>query len=255
MSCQLDGLEPGEQNEFLLEIGQIKDQLMRFRNEMDGLAKQMDGMAVDLELTAEIEDDLTATQEVNVNLQVLLERAVTRQKESDVFATRAVRHMHADLASVVKENSQLQSRMAMIANYQREHQGNLSDVVRKMQEYAEMLGQAQGTIQMLQEPRASLRAQDQVMLSLAIGNDSRRVSDVSSCSYGTNMSGRKETQQTPLVSPETAELYRHRIIRKRTSLPGVSPTMQPKQPQTNSPQQGLRLLLNDYGRAPLRKLG
>ncbi|KAF7725345.1 hypothetical protein EC973_009685 [Apophysomyces ossiformis] len=240
----------GQRHTFLLELGQIRDQLVRFRNEMDGLAKQMDGMAVDLRdsknRVSEIEEDLTATQEDNVNLQVLLERAVTRQKESDVFATRAVRHMHADLASVVKENNQLQSRLAMIANYQRAHQGNLSEVVRKMHEYAEMLGQAQGTIQMLQEPRTSLKAPDDLILSLAV----RRASTT-----GNSLSGRKETRQTPIVSPETAELYRHRIIRKRTSLPGVSPTMQPKQPQTNLPQQGLRLLLNDYGRAPLKKLG
>jgi hypothetical protein len=45
----------------------------------------------------EIEQDLTETQEDNVNLQVLLERAVKSQKESDVFATQAIRSIHSDL--------------------------------------------------------------------------------------------------------------------------------------------------------------
>lgn len=53
-----------------------------------------------LSLVDEIEKGLTATQEVNVNLQVLLERAVHKQKESDVYATRAMRHIHTNLATV-----------------------------------------------------------------------------------------------------------------------------------------------------------
>lgn len=48
----------------------------------------------------EIEEDITATQEVNVNLQVLLERAVDKQKETDVHATRTMKHIHSNLANV-----------------------------------------------------------------------------------------------------------------------------------------------------------
>lgn len=102
---------------------------------------------------AEIEQDLTATEEVNVNLQVLLERAVKTQKESDVFATQAIRNMYSDLASVVYENNQLQSRLVSIENNQREQKGSVHDIVKRMFEYTQMLEQAQGTIHMLQEPR------------------------------------------------------------------------------------------------------
>lgn len=48
----------------------------------------------------EIEEDITATQEVNVNLQVLLERAVNKQKETDVYATREMKNIHSNLANV-----------------------------------------------------------------------------------------------------------------------------------------------------------
>lgn len=52
----------------------------------------------------EIEQDLTETQEDNVNLQVLLERAVKSQKESNVFAIQAIRNIHSDLDLVRKCN-------------------------------------------------------------------------------------------------------------------------------------------------------
>lgn len=113
--------------QFLREMEQAREELAEFRRNMAGLVKQMDGIAVDLEKskdrvckslfwqwfevvlipngTAEIEQDLTATEEVNVNLQVLLERAVKTQKESDVFATQAIRNMYSDLASVQGNNA------------------------------------------------------------------------------------------------------------------------------------------------------
>jgi hypothetical protein len=37
-----------EKNQFLREIGQVRQDIVRFRTEMNGLAKQMDGMEIDL---------------------------------------------------------------------------------------------------------------------------------------------------------------------------------------------------------------
>lgn len=51
-------------------------------------------------IIVEIEQDLTRTQETNINLQIRLENAVTRQRESDGHATRAIRDLHSDLAMV-----------------------------------------------------------------------------------------------------------------------------------------------------------
>ncbi|KAL0089749.1 hypothetical protein J3Q64DRAFT_1696845 [Phycomyces blakesleeanus] len=307
------------QSRFLNEIGKAREQLMRFRNEMDGLAKQMDGIEIDLRdsknRVLEIEEDLTTTQEVNVNLQVILERAVSRQKETDVSATRTMKHIHADLASVVQQNSQLQGRLATIASYQREYQGNATDVVERMREYAEMLEQAQGTIQMLQFPRIRSGMPEDMIIELAVQNTlgTRRLSETSDTSTLNNelesdrMIKDNHSHHHPLnlgldldldldhslnhnhnvdlnlnlnlnhnlnhnlnlnlnhsrqtvVSPDTTELYRHRIIRKRTSLPGRSlggPSLSlalPPQPIPLSkpmslpsrllPQQGLKLLLN-----------
>lgn len=237
---------------------------------MNGLAKQMDGMEIDLNhskdrvrkffssgvhrlaliqilYTDEIEKGLTATQEVNVNLQVLLERAVNNQRESDVHATRAMRHIHTNLATVsidgcllcinkyshtyrlqvVYETDQLRGRLTSIANYQKQHQGNVSHMAERMREYTSMLEQAQGTIQSLKEPSNRIRlllspeAED-VMNSLDIKSNADQIKD----------------------------LYKHRIIRKRASNPEVttfsSPVVLNRKKQAWLPQKGLRILLNDY---------
>lgn len=194
----------------------------------------------------EIEKGLTATQEVNVNLQVLLEKAVNNQKESDVYATRAMRHIHTNLATVsllfmhylgankyshtlkvVYETSQLRGRLTSIADYQKQHQGNVSDMAERMREYTNMLEQAQGTIQSLQEPSNNIR----LLLS-------PEVEDV------------MDSLDIKSNADEIKDLYRHRIIRKRASNPEVttfsSPVVLNRKKQAWLPQKGLRILLNDY---------
>ncbi|KAI9264330.1 hypothetical protein BDA99DRAFT_559603 [Phascolomyces articulosus] len=268
------GLDDEERIKLMRDIMQAKEELLRFRNEMDGLAQQIDGMEIDLkdskdrvctytDKLVEIEDDLTSTQEVNVDLQVLLENAVKTQKESDGKTTHMIRNMHSNLANIVYENSQLQERLASLALHQEKYHGNVVDVGERMREYAHMLEQAQGTIQFLQAPRHSsssrpmIKTKEEIMNALSIrdGLSSRRASDVSSM-YLTedeevlNIASRKQSETTGVlfsssispdsavasisssstttragsISPDIAELYRHRIIRKRPSLPsGMSP--------------------------------
>lgn len=49
----------------------------------------------------EIEQDITETQEDNVNLQVLLEKAVKHQKQSDTFAAQIIKSIHSDISTVI----------------------------------------------------------------------------------------------------------------------------------------------------------
>jgi hypothetical protein len=132
-------LESREKNQLLRELYQVKEDITRFKSELNGLAEQMDGMELHLvshyyllmylyelifqcricpktefvsnsmicysstktcKKIEEIEQDITATQEANVNLQVILERAVHKQKETDVYATRAMKNIHTHLATV-----------------------------------------------------------------------------------------------------------------------------------------------------------
>ncbi|GAA5809264.1 hypothetical protein MFLAVUS_002669 [Mucor flavus] len=222
--------EVQEKNQFLREIGQVKQDILRFRTEMNGLAKQMDGMETDLnhskDRVREIEKGLTATQEVNVNLQVLLEKAVNTQRESDVYATRAMRHIHTNLATVVYETGQLKGRISTIADYQKQHQGNVSDVAERMREYTHMLEQAQGTIQSLQPP-----FKEDVMSSLDIRSYSTDDDD--------DEEEEEEEENSKKIALNNVEMYRHRIIKKRASNPEIIS-------KAWLPQKGLRILLNDF---------
>ena len=164
-----------------------------------------------------------------------------------------------------------------------------------MREYASMLEQAQDTLHVLKTHRPSsrpvVRSRDDIIRALSIqdGYGSRRASEVSSV-YMTedeevlSIASRKQSESTAItapsptpseqqlrsrsISPDILELYRHRIIRKRPSLPdglssppptvihfpttskqqpSVSPNQPPTEHRTRSPQQGLHMLFKNQG--------
>ncbi|CAO3591971.1 unnamed protein product [Absidia cylindrospora] len=244
-----------KQVQFLRDMEKARKQLALFRREMNGLATQINGISDDLydsrNRVHEIEQDLTETQEDNVNLQVLLERAVKSQKESDVFAIQAIRNIHSDLDLVVRENNQLQERLSSIEFIQMEHKGNVHDMVARMREYVYMLEQAQDAIQLMHEPTTKqqtpiLHDIDSRSVSVQdFGLDSRRTSETSS--YMTEdedigISIRKESQTTmdhrhhqrqqqqQLNIPSSHIISHPRIVHKRASFPAFlpSPVLGPK---------------------------
>ncbi|KAI9276144.1 hypothetical protein BY458DRAFT_506505 [Sporodiniella umbellata] len=204
--------EPREKNQLLRDLYQVKKDILKFKTELNGLAEQMDGMELDLNASKdrvqEIEQDITETQEVNVNLQLLLERAVDRQKETDVHATQAMKSIHSNLISVVQETGQLRGRLTSIADYQRQQQGNVVDVGEKIREYGQMLEDAIQSIQTRPSPPLQLPLAKEISVA--------------------------DKRKKPTVDNN---LYKHRIIRKRISNPEI------RQPWL--PQKGLRILLND----------
>ncbi|KAF1805124.1 hypothetical protein V8B55DRAFT_1494320 [Mucor lusitanicus] len=237
-----NALDATERMQFLREMEQAREELAEFRRNMAGLVKQMDGIAVDLEKSkdrvSEIEQDLTATEEVNVNLQVLLERAVKTQKESDVFATQAIRNMYSDLASVVYENSQLQGRLKSIENHQKEQRGSVHDIVKRMFEYTQMLEQAQGTIHMLQEPRLVKLAS---VASSSSSTTSRRTSIISFY----------DDDNSSIVSSSTTKESHLNTTTARKPAGSTYIQSPPLGPQSTAsilkPQQGLRMLFDSHG--------
>lgn len=50
--------------------------------------------------SAEVEHAMTATQEMNVNLQSMLEKALNTQKQSNATTTHVVRNIQSDLTRV-----------------------------------------------------------------------------------------------------------------------------------------------------------
>jgi hypothetical protein len=118
-----------------------------------------------------------------------------------------------------------------------------------MREYTSMLEQAQGTIQSLQQVE-KIKEED-VMNSLDIRNYSASVSTDEE--EEDDINSRSSTSSSDSSrSSINAELYRHRIIKKRASNPDVAAKVAPtivspvyQKKQAWLPQKGLRILLND----------
>lgn len=227
-SSPLRSSEHYSRAKFVEEFQLAREQVSRFRNKMHGLAKQIDGIEADIRMSGdrviEIEQDLTRTQETNINLQIRLENAVTRQRESDGHATRAIRDLHSDLAMMAYANNQLQDRLANLADSQKNQTGNASATVEKMLEYVKMLQEAQNSIHLLkQKPTTS------------VSNTRMLQEPLTSC-------------MVTSIPVELTDIYRHRIIRKHTSLHGISSSYNNKQGLSSSShhhkQEGLRILLD-----------
>ncbi|KAL0087338.1 hypothetical protein J3Q64DRAFT_1736945 [Phycomyces blakesleeanus] len=192
--------DPQDRLDFLRDMQKTRDDMKQFRNEMNGLAKEIDSMTFDINRSnnriLEIEQDLTATQEVNVNLQILLENALESQKEEDVHATQAIKSMYSDLATVAYENNQLRGRLSLIEKGQKKHKGSIYDVEERIKEYTSMLGQAQDTIHMLQEPRSRMRLDESLLHMPLDAFNSRRTSETLSWPESTGSSLQKESEST-----------------------------------------------------------
>ncbi|KAI8087813.1 uncharacterized protein B0P05DRAFT_532373 [Gilbertella persicaria] len=197
-------IDATERLEFLREMQQAREELAEFRKNVADLAKQMDTITQDLaqsgDRVSEIEQNLTATEELNVNLQVLLEKAVKSQKESDVFANQAIKNMCSDLALVVYENNQIQGRLASLENNQQQQKGSVHDMIKRMQEYTHMLEQAQNTIHMLQEPHFVTKSPSVVFPSNESISTSRRTS-VASLYDDDNQSATSSSTITTIPKP------------------------------------------------------
>lgn len=103
--------------------------------------------------TAEVEQKLAATRDVNTSLQSLLDKALTSQKQSSSNTSHLVKNIQMDLSRVMTENEQLRARIAELENQQIECEEKLAVMVIQAQEYASRLEQAQDTIHNLSEPK------------------------------------------------------------------------------------------------------
>ncbi|KAI8329202.1 hypothetical protein BD560DRAFT_416888, partial [Blakeslea trispora] len=160
-----NGMTDEEERLYLTrELEQARRELSKFRKEMDGLSAQLNDMASEMvdsrqkvgvyaKRLAEVEQKLAATREVNANLQSLLDKALTSQKQSSTNTSHLVKNIQVDLARVISENEQLRARIAELEHQQVECEEKLAAMVIQAQEYATRLEQAQDTIHSLSEPK------------------------------------------------------------------------------------------------------
>lgn len=117
LSSQLTGSEDevktltGHNVSLQRELDSCRKDLKAFRRELDGLVGQMTEMGAEVvdakskvnsyaRRLGEVEQELSSTQELNVNLQVQLENALERQKQTHSTTTQVVKLIQSDLGKV-----------------------------------------------------------------------------------------------------------------------------------------------------------
>ncbi|CAG8570462.1 8230_t:CDS:2 [Paraglomus brasilianum] len=146
------------------ELDIARRELKKFRKELDNLSGQMNDMTDDMlesrnkvntyaKKLADVEQHLADTQEMNVNLSIQLEKALSSQKISSATTTQIVKMIQADLGRVVLENEHLRASINELETRQFQCEGKLSEMMVSAQEYAHLLEEAQDTIHSLSENR------------------------------------------------------------------------------------------------------
>ncbi|KAI8979401.1 hypothetical protein BDF20DRAFT_502919 [Mycotypha africana] len=242
-----------ERIQFLKEIEQIREGISQFKGDMSILERQMISMELDLKHSKnrvlKVEEGLTVTQEVSVNLQILLEKSLQKQKKADKYATRTMQRIFSNLSTVVHETNRLKGKMIAIANHQKKRQGSADIIADRIREYMEMLEQAQETIHSLKHKRqrSSTATLAEGESSLIGSSKNEDIGVIYGCENKVT-----EASDTRATANVNTSHYRHRIIRKRASTPDMSGVLFLRQTahdgvaSSRLPQRGLRILLNDY---------
>ncbi|KAI7869917.1 hypothetical protein BDF14DRAFT_1777593 [Spinellus fusiger] len=206
----LDGrglMSPSLQDEQLYltqELEQARRELTKFRREMDGLSAQLNDMASEM-VDSRARVGMYAkrlAERMNSNLQLVLEKALTNQKQSSSTTSHLVKNIQMDLTRVVGENDQLRARIAELENQQLECEDRLTTMVAQAQEYASMLEQAQDIIHRLSEPRLS---EDDTL--------SHIMSNASVSSHGEGGGKESEITKGPVFSAEFRQEMQKEIER------------------------------------------
>ncbi|KAI9231743.1 MAG: hypothetical protein BYD32DRAFT_375676, partial [Podila humilis] len=163
LSSQLTGSEDevktltGHNVSLQRELDSCRKDLKAFRRELDGLVEQMTEMGAEVvdakskvnsysRRLGEVEQELSTTQELNVNLQVQLENALERQKQSHSTTAQVVKLIQSDLGKVVSESGMIRSTLEELENRQVKCEGKVVEMVTNTREYAHLLEEAQDTI-------------------------------------------------------------------------------------------------------------
>ncbi|KAG0332900.1 hypothetical protein BG004_001057 [Podila humilis] len=166
LSSQLTGTEDevntltNHNSSLQRELDTCRRDLKVFRKELDGLVEQMTEMGAEVvdakskvssyaRRLGEVEQELSTTQEINVNLQVQLESALERQKLSHSNTTQVVKMIQSDLGKVVSESGTIRSTLEELENRQVKCEGKVVEMITNTREYAHLLEEAQDTIHVL----------------------------------------------------------------------------------------------------------
>ncbi|GJJ77988.1 hypothetical protein EMPS_10347 [Entomortierella parvispora] len=145
-------------NRFLQrELDSCRHELKSFRRELDELSEQMAEMGAEMveaktkvnsyaRRLGEVEQELAATQELNVNLQLQLENALQKQKQTHSTTTQAVKLIQSDLGKVFSDSDTMRLTLEELESRQMNCEGKVLEMMTNTREYAQLLEEAQETI-------------------------------------------------------------------------------------------------------------
>ncbi|KAF9573358.1 hypothetical protein EC968_008628 [Mortierella alpina] len=163
-NTHLDGSEDDmknltSENESLQkELDGCRRELKMFRKELDGLVEQMNEMGTEVldaktKVTVysrrlnEVEQELTVTQGLNVDLQEQLRVTLERQKQTHSSTAMAMKNMQSELGKVLSDSGTIRSTLEELENRQDKCEGKVVEMMSNTKEYAHLLEEAQTTIQ------------------------------------------------------------------------------------------------------------
>ncbi|GJJ69052.1 hypothetical protein EMPS_01398 [Entomortierella parvispora] len=142
------------------ELDGCRKDLKSFRRELDSLVEQMTEMGSEVldaktkvsvyaRRLTEVEQELSVTKEANVDLQVQLQTALDKQKQSQSSTAQVVKNIQSDLGKVLSDSGTIRSTLEELENRQVKCEDKVVEMMTNTKEYAHLLEEAQETIQTL----------------------------------------------------------------------------------------------------------
>ncbi|KAF9143506.1 hypothetical protein BGX30_000291 [Mortierella sp. GBA39] len=145
-------------NRFLQrELDTCRQELKTFRKDLDQLSEHMTQISAEMfdaknkvnsyaRRLGEVEQELVQTKELNVNLQLQLDNALQKQKQTQSSTTQVVKMIQSDLGRVFSDRDTMRLTLEELETRQMQCEGKVVEMMTNTREYAQLLEEAQETI-------------------------------------------------------------------------------------------------------------
>ncbi|KAF9098798.1 hypothetical protein BGX23_005149 [Mortierella sp. AD031] len=157
-NSELEVKELRGKNRFLQrELDTCRQELKTFRKDLDQLSEHMTQISAEMfdaknkvnsyaRRLGEVEQELVSTKELNVNLQVQLDNALQKQKQTQSSTTQVVKMIQSDLGRVFSDRDTMRLTLEELEARQMHCEGKVVEMMTNTREYAQLLEEAQETI-------------------------------------------------------------------------------------------------------------
>ncbi|KAF9963803.1 hypothetical protein BGZ65_011259 [Modicella reniformis] len=188
------------------ELDGCRRELKMFRKDLDNLVEQMADMGTEVvdaknkvsvysRRLTEVEQELNSTQELNENLQEQLHTSLEKQKQMQTTTAQVMKNMQTELVKVVSDSGTIRSTLVELETRQDKCEGTVVEMISNTKEYAQLLEEAQTTIQTLRT-ESDMEGRGWTNHHSSLGSDWNQPATLSP----------KQTQQPSTLAMEDPEL-------------------------------------------------